>query len=184
VRGRPRLVHALLLLPLLAVGVWLAMQGRRLRDDPAAVLKALRSGSGPTLPAAAAVQATARTEPTSYDTKTIFDFIDGAAEAYLQRGFERCVASTFTFSKAGGGTFDISAEVYRFSTDKGAAEQLGAERPGDVTPVAGVPGAVADPTSLLAQRGRDYLKLTAMVDDPAARPVLERFAAAWQKEQT
>lgn len=183
-RGRPRLLHGLLLLPLVALVAWLVLRSGGTRDDPAAVLKALRSSAGPALPGAAAVRAASRTEPASYDPKTIFDYIDGAAEAYLSRGFERCVAATFSFPKPGGGAFDVVAEVYRFAAEQGAADQLAAERPGDVTAVTGFSGAVADASTLLARQGRDYLKLTALVDDPAAREALERIAVAWHKEQT
>lgn len=182
-RRRPRVVHGLLLLPLIGLAVWLVIRAGSTREDPGQVLKALKGRTGPSLPAAATVHASTRTEPAAYDTKTIFDYIDGAAEAYLARGFEHCVASTFSFALPDGGSFDVIAEVYRFATEPGARDQLAAERPSDAGPVSGLPGAAADAATLLLQRGRDYLKLTALADGPAARPALERIAIAWQQEQ-
>jgi hypothetical protein len=154
------------------------------RDDPAAVLRALKAAAGPTLPGAALAGATSRTQPATYDTKTIFDYIDGAAEGYIARGFQQCIAATFAFAQPSGPAVEVIAEVYRFSAEPGARQQLESERSSEATPIAAVPGAVGDATTLMAQRGPDYLKLTAMGDEPAARELLARLAAAWLKEQS
>src|SRR5512136_3330112 len=157
--ARLRVRHALLLLPLVLVAVWLVQRGRAVRDDPADVLRALRSAHGPTLPTAGAAGASARSETSSYDRETLYEYIDGAAEAYLARGFERCLVATYGFVSP---ALEVTAEVYRFAADGGAHEQMLAERPTAASPVVGLADAFADPSTLVAIRGRDYLKLTAL----------------------
>lgn len=175
---RPRVWHALLLLPLVVAAAWLVQRGRTVRDDPADVLRALRSAHGPTLPAAGSAGGSARSETSSYDRDTLYEYIDGAAEAYLARGFERCLVATYGFPAP---AVDITAEVYRFTTPGGAREQMLEERPGAAAPVSGLADAFADPSTLVAIRGRDYLKLTAL--GSGAEAALAGIAVAWAREQ-
>jgi Family of unknown function (DUF6599) len=179
---RPRAAHALLLLPLAAIAAWLVVRGRTVRDDPAAVLAALRAAAGPSLPSSRAAGAVARSEPASYTRETLYEYIDGAAEAYLARGFERCVTATYTVAAAAG-SIDVTAEVYRFAKAAGAEQQMETERPGDAVPLAGVAGAFVDPSTLVAARGGDYLKLTALAAGDEAARAMAGIAAAWQKGQ-
>jgi len=179
--ARLRVRHALLLLPLVLVAVWLAARGCAARDDPADVLRALRAAHGPTLPAAGFAGASARSETSSYNRETLYEYIDGAAESYLARGFERCLVATYTFAGAPGAALDVTAEVYRFAAPGGAREQMLAERPGAATPMPGIADAYADPSTLVAIRGRDYLKLTALAS--GAEKALAGLAAAWAREQ-
>ena len=175
---RPRVWHALLLLPLVLVAAWLVHRGRAVREDPAEVLKVLRSAHGPTLPDAAAAAASARSETSSYDRETLYEYIDGAAEAYLGRGFERCLVATYGFANP---AVEITAEVYRFTAPPGAREQMLSERPISAEAVPGLADAFADPSTLVAIHGRDYLKLTALA--PGAERALATIAAAWAREQ-
>ncbi len=177
--ARLRAWHALLLLPLAAVAAWLVVRGRTVRDDPGAVLAALRAAAGPALPDAGAAGATGRSEPSAYTRDTLYEYIDGAAEAYLARGFERCVVATYTFAPPTGDALDVTAEVYRFGTPDGARGQMDAERPAAATAVEGLPAAVSDPTTLLSVRGRDYLKLTALGSGAGTARALAGVAAAW-----
>ena len=176
---RLRVLHAVLLLPLVALGLWIAQRATRLRDDPAAVLLALRASHGPTLPTAKDAQATLRSEPETYDPKTLYDFIDGAADAYVARGFERCATANYTFAGASGTGFDVSAELHRFGNERGAREQMNAERPTQATPVPGLQNAFSDAFTLVATRERDYLKLTVLGSDSTAPETLVRLARAW-----
>ncbi len=179
--NRPRAWHALLLLPLAGAAFWLVQRGRATRDDPAAVLAALRAAAGPALPEAGAAGATARSEPSSYDRDTLYEYIDGAAEAYLSRGFERCTVATYTYASGAGAQLDVTAEVYRFGSPAGAREQMESERPNAAKPVSGVPDAFADETTLVSARGGDYLKLTALGVSAASPGALASVAAAWSK---
>ncbi len=179
---RPRLWHLLLLLPLVAVALWIGERSRRLRDDPAEVLRHLKAAQAPSLPAAAAAGAAERTAVDEYDRETLYDFIDGAAEGYIANGFERCAAATYTFADAGA-ALEVAAEVYRFAADAGAAAQLAAERPAAGGEPTDVPGAVSDGSVLLLADGRDLLKLTSLAPGAAGAPHLERLAAAWRQER-
>ncbi len=180
--ARPRIWHALLLLPLVAVAVWIFATSRAVREDPADVLRALRATHGPSLPAPASAGSSARSEPATYDRNTLYEYIDGAAEAYLSRGFERCVAATYTFAGAGG-TLEVSAEVYRFAAVAGAREQMLSERPADSVSVAGLAEVFGDSVTLVTTRDRDYLKLTALTSGVEARGALTALAAAWARER-
>ncbi len=180
---RPRPLQFLLLVPLLVAAVWLVERGRASREQPGDVLRALRSAHGPSLPEARAAGAAERSEPSAYDRETLYQYIDGAAEAYLARGFERCSAATYTFTAAQGAAVEISAEVHRFAGADGAREQMLAERPTAATPVAGLADGFADATTLVAVHGRDYLKLVTLAEGVAAREPLAALADAWSREQ-
>jgi hypothetical protein len=172
---RPGRTHAVLVLALAgAVGLVLE-RGRRTREDPAAVLAALRQAQGPRLPAAGRAGASVLGEPARYDRDRLYELIDGAADAYLARGFERCIAATF-----GVGRVEVAAEAHRFGSEAGARAQLEAERPQRGGPVAGL-AAVSDGSVLLAVSGRDLLKLTALSAGPGAGEALAALAAAWEE---
>lgn len=173
--------HAALLGLLGVIGVWVAHRGQVTRQDPAAVLTALRAAQGPTLPAAEAAGAAARDEVATYDAATLYEFINGAADAYLARGFARCAATVYSFSTPDGRPFEVAAEVYRFATAAGARAQLEAERPPAARPVPGAADAWLDAGVLLALGGADYLKLTAYDTGPAADEALQRLLAAWRE---
>ena len=149
-------------------------------QDPAAVLVALRSAQGPRLPEPKTIGAALRSEPASYTRETLYEYVDGAAESYLARGFERCLAASYTFDGAAGASLEVEAEVYRFATADGARAQLESERPVSASPVAGMAGSWADTTTLVATRGRDYLKLTALAEGDSRR-TLVALAAGWEK---
>ena len=154
---RPGRAHAVLVLALAgAVGLVLE-RGRRTREDPAAVLAALRQAQGPRLPAAGRAGASVLGEPARYDRDRLYELIDGAAEAYLARGFERLHRRHLRPGRA----VEVAAEAHRFGSEAGARAQLEAERPQRGGPVAGL-AAVSDGSVLLAVAGRDLLKLTAL----------------------
>lgn len=180
--NRPRLAHALLLVPLVVVAVWVTSRATHSREEPAAVLLALRQAQGPVLPAGSPIGAIAHSETERYDRESLYAFIDGAADAYLARGFERCAAMTYTFPGSLGSTFDVALEVHRFAGEAGARAQADAERPAASRPVPGVVGAFSDSSVLVATSGHDFLKITALSSDPSAATALERLAAAWLKE--
>ena len=181
--ARPRLSHAALLLPLAAVVVWVATRGRAVHEDPVEVLLALRAAHGPSLPSEQLVKASSRAAPTTYDRETLYQYIDGAAEAFLARGFQRCATASYSFAAAAGGVFELVAEVYRFASPDGAADQLQADTPAAARPVTDLPGALADGTTLVLVVGSDLLKLTVFDPTPEAAGALRAVAAAWREER-
>jgi len=187
VRERPRALHLLLLLPLLALGGWIWQQGKRTAPDRGAVLAALKASHGSRLPDAAAVAPAAsasRSEPARYDRESLYEAIDGAADGYLARGFVSALMATYTYPAPKGPAAEISAELHHFETEMGAKGQLDAERPSAAPPVAGLAEAVSDGSVLLAVRGRDYLKLTSLTPGPEAAARLEALARATFQEKT
>lgn len=180
-----RFAPYLLLLPLAGIVAWVAASGRKPREDPVELLRALQASAGPALPGPAAARLLERTEPARYDRETLYELIDGAADAYLARGFVSCVASTYTLQAAdgtGGGTVEVAAEVHRFGDPAGALAQRDAELPPAAKPVDGVPGSLGDGQVLLALRGADLLKLTGVTPGPACAEALAFLAASWGKE--
>ncbi len=181
--SRLRIWHFLLLLPLVAVVVWIGVRGRTLRESPADVLRHLKVLQGPVLPDAAAAGASERTAVEQYNRESLYDFIDGGAEAFIKRGFERCAAATFTFTAPSGARIEVAAEAYRFATADGARQQLKAEQPELGRPPASLPEAITDGSVLLLASGRDLLKLTCLARVADASPQLLQIAQAWKKDQ-
>lgn len=176
---RPGPVHTLLLVALVAAVALVLREGRREREDRRDVLRALRSAQGPVLPPAARSGAASATAPARYDRDRLYELVDGAAEAYLARGFTSCVAAVYAFGAPPG--VEVAAEAHRFETEAGARAQLEAERPRSAAPVPGL-AAVSDGQVLLAAAGRDLLKLTALSAGQGGREALVALATAWQKE--
>ncbi len=177
-----RPVHVALVALLAAALALVLAPARRLRDDPADVLRALRAARGPSLPPAAQVGAASATAPGRYGKDTLADVIDGAAEAYLANGFVAAAMAVYAFER-GGPPVEVSAEAHRFERPDGARAQAASERPRRAEPVAGIEGAVSDGTVLLAVAGRDLLKLTVVTPGAGGPEALAAIAAAWRKEE-
>jgi len=177
----PRPLHLLLVVPLVALLVGVYHLGSHRRDDPAAVLQALRAARGLKLPAAESAGFATRTESTRYDPETLYEFIDGAADSYIANGFTECLAAIYTMSQTAV-PVEISAETYRFKNEEGARKQLDFERPAAALPVSGLEAAVSDGAVLLLLEGHDLLKLTVLTPDPAASAALTALASSWRKE--
>jgi hypothetical protein len=176
-----RAVHVVLVVALGAAAAWVLSQGRREREDPAEVLRALRASRGPVLPPAGRAGALSRGEVRRYDRDRLHELVNGAAEAYLARGFESCAAAVYAFAGEAAPR-EVAAEAHRFRSEEGARTQLEAERPRAAREVPGLPRAASDGQVLLALAGRDLLKLTSLDPGPWAGEQLAAVAAAWRKE--
>ena len=181
--GPLRPVHVALVVALAAVVAAVLWTGRRTREDPADVLRALRASRGPVLPEAGKVGATAATAPVRYGRDTLAEVIDGAAEGYLANGFVAAVMATYAFGRASAPAVEIAAEAHRFERADGARAQAAAERPPRAAPVAGLADASSDGAVLLAVSGRDLLKLTLLSPGEGGPEALAAIAGAWRKEQ-
>lgn len=172
--------HLLLLLPLFAMAVWLGQRSARIRDDPAQVLAALRAATAqPHLPTAEAAGAHARTPVDTYDADGLYEFINGAADAYLAHGFQVCAAAVYTMPLEDDWSVEIQAEAHRFASAQGAAARVAAERPKEAAAIEGIDGAVSDGFVLLVPAGQDMLKLTSLSFDRPAGAALQQLAEAW-----
>lgn len=177
-----RAIHGALVLALVAAVAAVLVPGRRQREDPGDVLRALRAARGPALPAPQRVGAVGQTAATRVGRDGLADVIDGAAEAYLANGFVSASMAVYAFGE-GAAPLEVAAEAHRFERDDGARAQAGRERPPRAVAVEGVAGAVSDGGVLVAVAGRDLLKLTALSPGQGAAEALVAIAAAWRKEQ-
>jgi hypothetical protein len=179
-----RAVHAALLLLLAAAVAGVLLPGRRLREDPGDVLRALRAARGPSLPAAQHVGAASQTPAARYGRDTLADVIDGAAEGYLANGFVSAAMASYAFgAPPGAAPVEVAAEAHRFAQDAGARAQARAERPPRAAEVPDLPGAVSDGGVLVAVAGPELLKLTVVSPGAGAAQALVAIAAAWGKER-
>jgi hypothetical protein len=182
--ARPPLrpVHVALTALLAALSAAVLWPGRQHREDRGDVLAALKASRGPTLPEPRRAGAASTTALVRVDRETLSDVIDGAAEAYLSRGFTSAVFATYAFGAAPP-TVEVAAEVHRFESEAGAAAQLEAERPRRGAAVSGLEGAVADGSVLLWRVGRDLLKLTLVTPGSGGADALAAVAGAWKRER-
>jgi hypothetical protein len=118
-----------------------------------------------------------------YGKDTLADVIDGAAEAYLARGFTAAALATYAFGPPGAPPLEVAAEAHRFRTEAGAEAQAQAERPPRAAPVPGLPGAVSDGGVLVARAGREILKLTLVSPGAGGSEALAAVAGAWREER-
>jgi hypothetical protein len=174
--------HAVLLALLAGVVVAVLAPGRVQRPEPADVLLALQAARGPALPPPGRAGAASATPVARYGKETLADVIDGAAEAYLERGFTAAAFATYTFDRPGAPPVEVAAEAHRFQTEAGAEAQALAERPTRASPVAGLPSASSDGSVLVARSGRELLKLTLLSPGAAGGEPLSALASAWKKE--
>lgn len=179
---KPRPVHAVLVVLLAGAVALVLAEGRRTREDPQAVLRALRLAQGPLLPPALRAGAASASDPARYPRERLHELIDGAAEAYLARGLVTSVAATYAFAAGGATPLEVAVEVHRFGNEASALAQLEAERPRAAASVAGLRAAASDGSVLLSVAGRDLLKLTSLDPSARGRDVLRALALAWHEE--
>ena len=60
---------------------------------------------------AASIGASSRVEVGTFDSETLYEYIDGAADGYLDRGFQRCAAADSTIDVQGGAAVELTIEV-------------------------------------------------------------------------
>jgi hypothetical protein len=178
-----RTSHAVLLALLAAAAVAVLLPGRAQRPEPADVLQALRAASGPALPPAGRAGAASATPVARYGRETLADVIDGAAEAYLERGFTAAAFATYAFGPAEAPAVEVAAEAHRFKTEAGAEAQAQAERPPRARPLPALPGAFSDGSVLVAVAGREFLKVTLLSPGAGGAEALAAVASAWSKER-
>jgi hypothetical protein len=112
---------------------------------------------------------------TWYDSKGLFDYIDGGAPLYIEKGFVRLAAAELRSSSGG----EISADCYDMGGTAGALAVYASSRSASAKPAGvGDEGQVSR-MGLDFRKGRWYVKLTAF--DPkseAALPAIAKDIAA------
>jgi len=101
--------------------------------------------------------ATVKGELELYDAKGLFDYIDGAAPMYIDRGFRKLAAAELV-SEGGG---ELTGDVYDMGTPKNAESIFEAERSDGTQEVASWPEAISGSRSFVFHFDRYYVKLTA-----------------------
>lgn len=163
----------LVTVPLAAIA-FIAWSGRGPPRQPR--VEATVRTAGPEAPAAAlaglAPRAKLKGPVATYDERTLFDYIDGAAPIYLARHFRRLTAAELVLSDGG----EVTADLYDMGAPENAASILEAERSGAGRAVEGFEAAIAGPMSFVFRRGRHYVKLTGF--DGRAEAALPEIARA------
>lgn len=110
----------------------------------------------------------------TFDRRTVFKAIDGAAEIFLAYGFEQLHLRRY--SRAG---LTIEVSVYEMSSPLAAFGVFARERPPKAVEVAGPTGLSAAPWQCLLLKGPAYVKVGAMkgkLDAPTCTAVLTALA--------
>lgn len=178
--GRLRFSHLLLMVPLVAVIVWVGVRTQRVLEGPQAVLEALQSGSGPILPSGAD-SGFSRSSVTVYDRETLYECVGDDATHYLELGFQ--TGRGVTYSSESRGEVMVEAIAFRFGMSSGAREAWETKRPEGATTVDGLEQAVANDHVMAVVRGRDLLRLRVVSGDGRARAALEKLVRSWLEQR-
>ncbi|MBI5375419.1 MAG: hypothetical protein HZA77_08285 [Candidatus Schekmanbacteria bacterium] len=108
-----------------------------------------------------------------YDDRNLFDYIDGGAPYYIDRGFERLV--TEAYSKDGE---SFTVDIYRMKDAKSAVTLLeGMKKKGLPKPAFGADGQEGkNQTEFI--RGKYFVRITAFKSDPKTLAVIKDFGKA------
>lgn len=112
----------------------------------------------------------------TFDRRGLFKAINGAADVFLEYGFERLELRRYDC-----GAVTIEVSIYDQGTPLNAFGVFARERPAAARAVAGGPGLVAPPRQCLLRQGRHYVKIGAMrgaIDAAACKPWLLALAEA------
>lgn len=107
-----------------------------------------------------------------YDDKGLFDYIDGAAPLYNERGFRKLAAAEMTVSSGG----ELTCDVYDMATPENAASIYEAESTPQAKAAPLGDQARVSTMSLVFRKGPYYAKLTAF--DADAEAALPKLASA------
>jgi hypothetical protein len=107
---------------------------------------------------------------TLYDSKGLFDYVDGAAPIYIERKFRRLAAAEMTTPDGG----ELTCDIYDMAAPENAKSIFDKERSPAAKAVDGWPEAIMGPKSLVFRNGRYYVKLTAF--DAKAEGLLPEVA--------
>lgn len=110
----------------------------------------------------------------TFDRRTVFKAINGAAEIFLAYGFEQLHLRRY--SRAG---LTIEVSIYEMTSPLAAFGVFARERPPEAVAVAGPQGLSAPPWQCLLRKGSAYVKVGAMkgeFDTPTCKAILTELA--------
>jgi hypothetical protein len=107
-----------------------------------------------------------------YDEKGLFDYIDGAAPIFIERGYRKLAASELATPEGS----DLVCDVYDMAKPENAQSIFDKEKSSQAKPVDGWPEAISGPMSFVFHHARYYAKLTAF--DAKAEAMLPAVARA------
>jgi hypothetical protein len=110
----------------------------------------------------------------TYDEKTIFDYIDGGAERYLRRGFHRLYTARYVDAAKD----ELTVDLYDMGNPENAAAIFADTRVPDPRPVAACDRAEAHDYGVELRRGRVYGEIMVLRGDPALKAAAVAFARA------
>ncbi len=91
-----------------------------------------------------------------YDSNGLFDYIDGGAPVFIERGFRRLGAAELKLEGS-----DVVCDVYDMATPENSTAIFHKERSANAKAVEGWPAAIAGAMSFVFHSGAYYVKLTA-----------------------
>ncbi|MBN2575192.1 MAG: hypothetical protein JXP73_11575 [Deltaproteobacteria bacterium] len=109
---------------------------------------------------------------TLYDEKGLFDYIDGAAPIFIERGYRKLAASELATPEGS----DLVCDVYDMAKPENALSIFDKEKSAQAKPVSDWPEAITGPMSFVFHHARYYAKLTAF--DAKAEAYLPAVARA------
>ena len=174
------IVAALLVAVPVALIAWVVASGRRplppevappAASQPAGA-KGDEDGALKALLAPPLAGATLKEKITLYDSKGLFDYINGAAPIYIERKFRRLAAAEMATPDGG----ELTCDVYDMAAPENAASIFAKERSSSATPPPDWPEALAGSKSFVFHHSRYYVKLTAF--DAKAEAALPELARA------
>jgi hypothetical protein len=112
-------------------------------------------------------------KPAAFYSADLYKYLDGGAEAYLQRGLAALLHQEYRAADV-----DITADVYDMGDPARAWGMYSAERPADYHPIAMGREGYRDEGALNFQQGSYYVKLLAFGDAAKTAALLDTVARA------
>jgi hypothetical protein len=173
-------IFAVLVVIPLALIAWIVREGRHV-PPTSSLPSASASAAAPVDPEDQSLLALFQGDPGGvktkakvalYDSKGLFDYIDGAAPLYIERKFRKLAAAEMVTAEGS----ELVCDVYDMRAPENATSIFQKEKSSASKPVADWPQAISGPMSFIFLKGRYYVKLTAF--DKTAEAALPALARA------
>jgi hypothetical protein len=116
-------------------------------------------------------------EAISYDQENLYEYINGAADAYLAYGFQNCITRDFSYK-----ALKFSIDIYEMGSRINAFGMYQTERPTGAKGLKiGIEAVVSPPYQCLLLKGSNYIKINIFEGEftvESGKQILEAVAAA------